>query len=168
MICHNIIMRGNLMISRNLLASILTACLLAIGLGAFTPAANAASAGQSLLNSGENVSSNVIEVRRRGHTPRMYLPRGPGSVYYDYPYYYSRGYYPTHIGPRYMYYPPYSYPYAGRYYQVEHDDGDYGDDEDAAPYSAKERCARRFKSFEWDTGRYTTYGGRSKLCPYLR
>ena len=29
---------------------------------------------------------------------------GPSYIYYDYPYYYSRGHYPTHIG-GYVYYP---------------------------------------------------------------
>lgn len=39
--------------------------------------------------------------------------------------------------------------------------------EDAAN-SAMNRCASRFRSFEWDTGLYTTYGGEKVLCPYLR
>jgi hypothetical protein len=38
--------------------------------------------------------------------------------------------------------------------------GYYGD--------ARGRCAARFRSFEWDTGLYTTYGGDKRLCPYLR
>jgi hypothetical protein len=29
-------------------------------------------------------------------------------------------------------------------------------------------CAQRFRSFEWNTGLYTTYGGDRVLCPYLR
>lgn len=28
-------------------------------------------------------------------------------------------------------------------------------------------CARYFRSFEWRTGMYTTYGGERRLCPYL-
>lgn len=28
-------------------------------------------------------------------------------------------------------------------------------------------CARYFRSFEWDTGLYTTYGGEKRMCPYL-
>lgn len=32
----------------------------------------------------------------------------------------------------------------------------------------KERCARKFKSFNWDTCRYTTYSGYKRLCPYVR
>jgi BA14K-like protein len=148
------------MSSRNLFASMLMACLAAIGLGGFAPVAHAASAGQSFQKPGEGIRNNVIEIRYRGRGPRMYLPIGPSYLYYDYPYYYSRGYYPTHIGPHYIYYGyPYSYDY-GRGYPHPGDAG--------APYSAKERCARRFKSFEWDTGRYTTYGGDERLCPYLR
>jgi hypothetical protein len=34
--------------------------------------------------------------------------------------------------------------------------------------SAMQRCDDRFRSFEWDTGEYTTYGGEKRLCPYLR
>jgi hypothetical protein len=34
--------------------------------------------------------------------------------------------------------------------------------------SAMQRCDDRFRSFEWDTGLYTTYGGDKRLCPYLR
>ncbi len=28
-------------------------------------------------------------------------------------------------------------------------------------------CARYFRSFEWDTGLYTTYRGEKRMCPYL-
>ncbi len=45
----------------------------------------------------------------------MYLPVGPSYLYYDYPYYYSRGYYPTHIGPHYIFY-GFPYSYRGGYY----------------------------------------------------
>lgn len=31
-----------------------------------------------------------------------------------------------------------------------------------------EKCDRKFRSFEWDTGMYTTYGGERRVCPYLR
>ncbi|MDX2205302.1 MAG: BA14K family protein [Hyphomicrobiaceae bacterium] len=37
-----------------------------------------------------------------------------------------------------------------------------------AAYDAIERCDARFRSFERDTGLYTTYGGEKRLCPYLR
>jgi len=106
------------MSSRNLFASILMACLLTIGLGGFASVANAASAGQSLLKPGESARNNVIEIKRRGHGQHIYLPIGPSYLAYDYPYYYSRGYYPTHIGPGYIYY---GYPYdSSRGYYAEY------------------------------------------------
>ena len=92
------------MSSRNLFASILTACLLAVGFPSLAPAADTESGGRSVVKSGKSVRSNVITIRPRG--PRIHLPVGPGSVYCDYPYYYSRGHYPTHIG-GYAYYPYY-------------------------------------------------------------
>jgi BA14K-like protein len=143
------------MSSRNVFASSVMACLLAIGLGGLAPVANAASAGQSFLNPGASVGTNLIEIKRRGHSQRIY-PIVP-YIAYDYPYYYSRGYYPTHIGPGYIYNNSYG---SERYYDDAADE--------AVPYSAEERCARRFRSFDWDTGHYTTYGGHTKLCPYLR
>ncbi len=42
------------------------------------------------------------------------LPIAPSYRAYDWPYYYNRGYYPTHIGPGYVYY---GYPY---YYRSSH------------------------------------------------
>lgn len=29
-------------------------------------------------------------------------------------------------------------------------------------------CAQNFRSFEWNTGLYTTYSGERRLCPYLK
>jgi hypothetical protein len=34
-------------------------------------------------------------------------------------------------------------------------------------YDPRSLCATRFRSFEWDTGLYTTYEGDKRLCPYL-
>jgi hypothetical protein len=58
-------------------------------------------------------------------------------------------------------------PRRGYYYD------DYGYD---GPYyrpsgysgSGRELCAQNFRSFEWNTGLYTTYGGEKRVCPYLR
>jgi hypothetical protein len=80
------------------------ACLLAVGLLGIPPVANAEPAGQSFLKPGKSATNNVTKIRPRDRSPRIHLPRGPGYVYYDYPYYYCRGYYPTHIG-GYVYYP---------------------------------------------------------------
>ena len=58
-------------------------------------------------------------------------------------------------------------PRRGTYYDDEVYDGPY-----YAPsgYQGDPRalCAQSFRSFEWRTGLYTTYGGEKRLCPYLR
>ena len=98
---------GNLMSSRNSFASILMACLLAAGFHDIAPGANAASGGgQFYVKPGKSVRSNVIRTTRHSRSVRIHLPVGPASVYCEYPYYYSRGHYPTHIG-GYVYYPHY-------------------------------------------------------------
>lgn len=87
------------MSSRNLFASVVMACLLTAGLNSVAPVANAAPAGQQFLKPVESAGNNLIEIRqrRRSRGPRFNLPIGPGRAYQEYPYYYSRGYYPTHI-----------------------------------------------------------------------
>ena len=92
------------MSSRNLFASILMPCLLAVGFLVIAPVANAASDRQSFLKPGKSARNNVIKIKHRSGAVRIHLPVGPGYVYCDYPYYYSRGHYPTHIG-GYVYYP---------------------------------------------------------------
>jgi hypothetical protein len=101
--------RGNLMRCRNSFASILLACLLAAACLGIAPIANAAPAGSSFLSAGKGPTKNAIEVKDRGRVPRTYVPIAPSYRYYDYPYYYSRGYYPIHIRPGFIYY---GYPYA--------------------------------------------------------
>jgi hypothetical protein len=96
------------MSSRNLFASSLMACLLAVGFLAIAPVVNDASAGKAIRKPGESGRNYALEMKRRGRGPRIHLPIGPSYIYYDYPYYYSRGYYPTHIG-GYVYYPYYYY-----------------------------------------------------------
>lgn len=115
-------MRGNLMTSRNLFASFLVACLPAFGFLAIAPMTNAASAGPAFLKLGESARNSarnyVIEIKRGGRGPRLYVPIVP-YVAYDYPYYYSRGHYPTSIGHGYVYY---GYPYSHyvRIYNARH------------------------------------------------
>ncbi len=68
-----------------------------------------------------------------------------GSIIYSQSYLPRRGaYYDT-------------YAYSGPYYYPEDFRGD-----------PREMCARYFKSFEWRTGMYTTYGGERRPCPYLQ
>jgi hypothetical protein len=49
------------------------------------------------------------------------------------------------------------YSYDGPYYYPSSYRGD-----------PREICAQNFRSFEWDTGMYTTYSGERRVCPYLR
>ena len=100
------------MSSRNLFASILMACLLAVGLRGHDPVA--AGVGQFFLNAGEGARNNVIEIKHRGRGPWPNLPIAPSYLAYDWPYYYNRGHYPTRVGPGYVYY---GYPY---YYRSSH------------------------------------------------
>jgi hypothetical protein len=95
--------------NRNSFVSVLLVCLLATGLLGTAPV-NAASVWQAFLEPGESAKNNVIEIKHRRsgkRGKRLYLPIVPYSAY-DYPYYYRRGHFPTHIGPGYIYY---GYPY---------------------------------------------------------
>ena len=58
-------------------------------------------------------------------------------------------------------------PRAGYYYDDYAYDGPYYR---PSRYSGggRELCAQNFRSFEWNTGLYTTYGGEKRVCPYLR
>ena len=49
------------------------------------------------------------------------------------------------------------YAYAGPYYYPPGYQGD-----------PRVICAQNFRSFEWQTGLYTTHSGEKRLCPYLR
>lgn len=101
------------MSSRNPFAFASMACLLALGFIAAAPLANAESSGQSFRKLDKSARNSAS--KRPGHRVRIHLPVGPTYVYYNYPYYYSRGYYPTHIG-GYVYYPYYYYrKYYARY-----------------------------------------------------
>jgi hypothetical protein len=89
---------------------------------------------------------------RRGYGwrgPGVWLGLGAavaaGWIIYDRAYLPRRGYYYD------------TYDYDGPYYYPTGYNGD-----------RRELCARYFKSFEWESGMYTTYGGQRKLCPYLR
>lgn len=58
-------------------------------------------------------------------------------------------------------------PRAGYYYDDYAYDGPY---HYPSRYSGDPRtvCAENFRSFEWNTGLYTTYSGEKRVCPYLR
>jgi hypothetical protein len=99
------------------------ACLLATGVFGFAllgtaPVANAETVGPS-AKTGRIAGNYLLHRRgpykRRFQSVKIHLPLGPTSVYYDYPYYYARGHYPTHIG-GYVYYPYHAY----RRYNASH------------------------------------------------
>src|SRR5262245_17545359 len=100
-------MRGHVMSSRCLFVGVPVACLMAVSLFGIAPVANAEGVGRS-AKAEKIASANVLYPRhrskRRFRSVKIHLPLGPSSVYYDYPYYYARGHYPTHIG-GYVYYP---------------------------------------------------------------
>jgi hypothetical protein len=50
-----------------------------------------------------------------------------------------------------------TYAYTGPYYYPAGYTGD-----------PRKICADHFRSFEWRTGMYTTFGGERRQCPYLR
>ena len=97
------------MSSRNWLASVLVACSPMIGFLSITPTAIAASTKQSVWKHDKSARTYELRSKRRVRSTKIHLPLGPSYIYYDYPYYYARGYYPTHIGGYIYYYPPYSY-----------------------------------------------------------
>jgi hypothetical protein len=100
---------GRLVCSRNLGASVLIVCASMAGvLGVAPIAASGASAGQSALKLERSTKHYVLKNKRRFLITKIRLPVGPSYIYYDYPYYYARGYYPTHIG-GYIYYPSHAY-----------------------------------------------------------
>ena len=87
----------------NSFASALLACSLTTPLLGLALAANAGPAGSPAL-AGEGLPNHVVVIDDRGEVPRTYVPIAPSYRYYDYPYYYSRGYYPIHIRPGFIYY----------------------------------------------------------------
>jgi BA14K-like protein len=58
-------------------------------------------------------------------------------------------------------------PRAGYYYDDYAYNGPY---EEPADFAGDPRslCAQRFRSFEWNTGLFTTFSGEKRVCPYLR
>jgi BA14K-like protein len=132
---------------------------LVVGLVAMLTSAQAApvSAGPELAQASQSMSE-VSQVQwRRGYYGGWGYRRGPwiglgvgagivaGAIIADRYYRPRPGYYYD------------DYAYDGPYYRP----AGYGGD-------PRVLCAENFRSFEWRTGLYTTYGGERRLCPYLR
>jgi hypothetical protein len=84
--------------SRISFAGVLLACTLIAGFEALTAVTDVAQAQQRWQKPGERVVSNTIAIKNRVRGPWPNLPIAPSYLAYDYPYYYNRGHYPTHIG----------------------------------------------------------------------
>ena len=69
-----------------------------------------------------------------------------------------------HYRPRFYFGLGFFGPYGYRRYYND----DYYYRSSCGTYEEKKRCARKFRSFNWDTCRYTTYSGYQRLCPYVR
>jgi hypothetical protein len=116
------------------------------------PVANAAPVSTHVGALTASGSNSIVDVQyRRGggrnwrYGARIGAGIAAGAIIYNYAYRPRPGsYYDT-------------YDYVGPYYYPSGYRGD-----------PRVICARNFKSFEWRTGLYTTYGGEKKLCPYLR
>lgn len=136
-------------------AAILAA--LASGLLSLASAAGAAPPDKTHRDTVGFIKKGPVAFKKIKRGQYIYGPFVP-YIAYDYPYYYSRGFYPTHIGPGYIY----------KVYGVRKDDVPKKSRRRLGSRSDIDRCSRRFRSFERRTGLYTTYGGEKKLCPYLR
>jgi hypothetical protein len=118
---------------------------------ALAPASAAPAGVQSLNVAPANAVQSVQHWRRGGWgwgaAPWIGLGAGivVGSIIADRAYRPRPGYYYD------------DYAYEGPYYYPSGYDGD-----------PRAICAQSFRSFEWNTGLYTTYSGEKRLCPYLR
>lgn len=140
-----------------LFAAVAAAMTLSMGVAEATPLVGASSPAASVAAPGGSLLTNV-QYRRWGGGwrggPRWGGWRGPaiigsaiiaGAIIADSAYRPRPGYYYD------------TYDYVGPYYYPS----DYRGD-------PRVICARNFRSFEWNTGMYTTYHGERRLCPYLR
>ena len=145
------------MYNRNAPLSVVMLAAMATGSAYVAPVANAAPPDKTHRETVDAIKGGPIAFKRVKRGQYIYRSIVP-FIAYDYPYYYSRGFYPRHIGPGYI-------------YKV------YGTSKESAPKKRQrrlgsrtdlDRCSRRFRSFERTTGLYTTYGGEKKRCPFLR
>jgi hypothetical protein len=110
--------------------------------------APAAAATAVKADTGSAVEQVQWGYRRRGWGPGPWIGLGAGvvvgTIIADQAYRPRRGYYYD------------DYAYDGPYYYPAGYRGD-----------PRTVCAQNFRSFEWNTGLYTTFSGLKWLCPYL-
>lgn len=150
-------MWGRLISNRITRISSVMLSVLVIGSLSAAPATDAAPPDKKHRGTLEVVGKGPIAFKRIKPGQYVYPSLVP-YIAYDYPYYYSRGFYPKHIGPGYIY----KLHSASKKHSPEKKRHKLGSRADL------DRCSRRFRSFERKTGLYTTYGGEKKRCPYLR
>ena len=113
------------------------------------PAAAAPAAPEKSAVTAANDGNAVTDVRwrRRGWGPGLGIGLGiiGGAIIANEIYRTRRGYYYDDSA------------YDGPYYYPSNYSGD-----------PRRICAQNFRSFEWNSGLYTTYSGEKRLCPYLR
>ncbi len=113
------------------------------------PAAAAPAAPEKSAVTAANDGNAVTDVRwrRRGWGPGLGIGLGiiGGAIIANEIYRPRRGYYYDDSA------------YDGPYYYPSNYSGD-----------PRRICAQNFRSFEWNSGLYTTYSGEKRLCPYLR
>ena len=131
---------------------LITGAALAVGLSisgaqAAPVTADAALSAHASATAAQDVQYRGYGWRGRGWGYAPWIGGGivAGAIIADRAYLPRRGYYYD------------TYDYRGPYYYP----ADYAGD-------PRDICARNFKSFEWRTGLYTTYGGERRLCPYLK
>ncbi len=110
----------------------------------------------------EAMSENRLAHRRHSHSGshRRGHHRSRSGLYL---------YFSTTPNYRSYYYPNYRsyyYPNYRRYYNDSY--RGYRGYGSSSYQAAKRRCARNYRSYNWRTDMYTTYGGEKKLCPYVR
>jgi BA14K-like protein len=122
---------------------------LAFGLGTAEAAPAPAAAAKAVKADAGSAVEQVQWGRRRGWGPGPWIGLGAGvvvgTIIADQAYRPRRGYYYD------------DYAYDGPYYFPSGYRGD-----------PRTICAQNFRSFDWNTGLYTTYNGERRLCPYLR
>lgn len=121
---------------------------LALSLLATPALAAPAAPHKAAVEAGEgDAAVTQVHSRRRGWGPGVGIGLGilGGVIIANELYRPRRGYYYD------------DYAYDGPYYYPQ----DYRGD-------PRRMCAQSFRSFEWNTGLYTTYSGEKRLCPYLR
>lgn len=94
---------------RQIIYSVAVGGFLTLGIGWAVTPAHAISAAGAIAQDARGAGDTLVDAGRRRRRiarrgSRAIFPIAPTYQAYDYPYYYSRGFYPRHIGPGYVYF----------------------------------------------------------------